>query len=335
MKTTNPLPISVCLLFLTTLLQAATTYTKDPTICTNIKGVYCDNTKVATFSKLPVTLEKTWCAYAHDETWTKFDDISSSWVPGQTIYTSTPIPGTNLLKGSGIVALSVWNTGNTITGSKSEDCAATLKPSNFDANCNPVTDKMCATYDAKVLSKNIITYTGLNNYSIGVWCGFTDDAWSSYADLTPILIGGVDVYNLDAANYSYASGGAKSGLINLPLNGTVDMLAHAKMPDQCKKSFTLKGTGNSRTDVSTPAANLATAYPNPAISTETITITGDFSTNATLTILDMNSSIVATSVVTNSQTIQLNLSEFSLKTGIYIVKIQGENQTNVAKLIIK
>ncbi len=336
MKTNYHLFISFCLLLASFHIHAATTYTQDPTLCNPIKGVYCDNNKVATFSSLPVTLDKTWCAYAHDETWKTFDDISSSWVPGQTTYITKSIPGTNLLNGSGIVALSIWNKGNTLTGNKSEDCSATLKPSNFDATCTPKSDNMCNSYDAKILSKNIITYTGLNNYSVGVWCGFTDDAWASFADLTPILIGGVDKYDLDVAKYSYASGGKKSGLITLPVNGTVDMLAHSKMPDQCKKSFTLKGTGTSRTDIFSPSVtNVVTAFPNPALNSQTVTIQGEFEYNSTVTILDLNAAVVASTVVNGNSSIQINLSEFALKSGIYIVKVQSGDKYSVAKLMIK
>jgi len=317
--------------------NAATNYTKDPTMCNGIKGVYCDNKKVATFSNLPLTVGKTWCAYAHDDTWAAYDDISSaSWVPGQTTYTTAVIPGTNLLNGSGTVALSIWHNNNNLTGNKSEDCSANIKPSNFDASCTPKTDNMCNNYDAKILKDNIITYTGLNNYSIGVWCGFTDDSWASYADLTPILIGGVDKYDLDASKYSYASG-IKKGPINLPINGSLDMLAHAKMPDQCKKTFTLKGTGGTtpKSVFDVDVNNVVAVYPNPALASDNITIKGRFDALSVITINNLNGVVVGSKSVSAVESLQLNLSEFSLNAGIYVIKIQSGDDTYVAKLIIK
>ena len=74
-----------------------------------------------------------------------------------------------------------------------------------------------------------------------------------------------------------------------------------------------------------------TLYPNPASSNVTLTVSG-FDGEVTVEIVDMNGRAVATYQTVNSE---LGLDVSSLSQGAYFVRVTGERQTAVRKLIVR
>nr|WP_321235202.1 T9SS type A sorting domain-containing protein [uncultured Psychroserpens sp.] len=74
-------------------------------------------------------------------------------------------------------------------------------------------------------------------------------------------------------------------------------------------------------------------YPNPAKETLTITLNASSLGNVTLDIVDLQGKLVLEKVISQSNTIDVNVSD--LQSGLYFVKLNASNKTLVEKLIIK
>ena len=109
--------------------------------------------------------------------------------------------------------------------------------------------------------------------------------------------------------------------------------------NRCTETLYSNVTANDRVGFSTIAGNgiydvetgTLTLYPNPASTTVTLTVTG-FDGEVEVEIVDMNGKRVSALRTQNSE-LQIDLGQIA--TGAYFVRVTGEHQTAVRKLIVK
>jgi hypothetical protein len=87
-------------------------------------------------------------------------------------------------------------------------------------------DQYCDNFRATYDGSNIIV-SGLKNYSVNNWIGMTTDEWKTVKDITPNL----HQCNSQDTYYIPVPKGQKPGIIS--------MFAHARMTDECAKTFDL------------------------------------------------------------------------------------------------
>jgi hypothetical protein len=321
---------------------------------------------VATLTGIPANVAKIWCAYALDGSWASWADVAATWTPGSTsIVTARVVPSGSYWKAStseypagaasytkpGFVAFCLWSPTN--TDAKNQDCTAQIAPSNYDCSgstCILKKASYCDNFRACVSKDGrALQLSGLKNFSPGNWFAYTDDGWASYSDITALVGGTLDQVCVDMSKATYASGPKSGASVDLPLSGSLSMIADASGPGKCTADN--KG-GNNKNGIDVPnapvcesctsnsvdkvAVSTITISPNPASATETIKIGGVYDQKATVSVLSISGQFVGSLVPTvSADAITVSLAGANVSTGIYFVQIQSEGKTFVGKLSVK
>ena len=318
----------------------------------------------ATLTGIPKDCQKIWVAYAIDGSWASWYEVSFSYTPGDiSATTSTIIPsgpywkakapewpgGAASYKKPGFVAFCLWSKYS--TDPKNQDCTFTITPSNYDCTsgtCVITTPTYCDNFRACLFEdKKTIKMSGLNNYTSGNWFAYTDDGYASYADITPTLQPGQDEISLDLSTYKYADGGVKAGAsVETPLTGKLVMMADTNGPGKCTAD-NAGGNNPNGIDITTApvckvdAVNVVVATsvaisPNPASSSETITIKGEYALDAKVSIISVSGAMVGSVIPSvGADAMAVSLSGLNLQAGIYFVKIDSGVKVYVGKLCVK
>jgi Secretion system C-terminal sorting domain len=104
------------------------------------------------------------------------------------------------------------------------------------------------------------------------------------------------------------------------------------MTNYCSKTFT-PPIQNSTSDIITHSITIS---PNPATPSETITIKGEYASDAKVSITSVSGQTVSSvtpSVGTDAMTV--SLSELNLQAGIYFVRIESGEKVFSGKLCVK
>ncbi len=352
------------------LLMFANVSAKDinPSFCNSIPeqtNGWNETKSVATLIGIPTTTAKTWTAYALDGSWASWADVTSTWTPGSTtIVTGRVVPSGSYWKATpaeypggaasvtknGFVAFCLWAPGNS---AKDQDCTSSIQPSNYDCSVTPCKIKVasyCDNFRACISSDGKkIELSGLRNYSPGNWFAYSDDGWAGYSDITA-LVGSADKVCVDMAKAVYAAGPQKGAPVNLPLTGSLSMIADANGPNKCtadnnglnnKNGIDLNNAPvctscTGPISVNEVAATSVKISPNPASATEIVTISGVYAQNSTVSVISISGQYVGSLVPTvSADAITISLASVNVSTGIYFVQIKSEGKTFVGKLSVK
>jgi Secretion system C-terminal sorting domain len=195
----------------------------------------------------------------------------------------------------------------------------------------------CTNFDAKA-NGSIITLKGVDNcvaYNQYMIANSDFSAWASlaltYPDLSNRDMAQVDVKNLkfntSASVYPFKLGfkvsmssDDKGG--GLPGRGT----------KYCIKSFDLPVT----VGIDEVGVQILSIYPNPALTSETVNVKGEFSSDSKVIINSLNGTLIGAVIPTVDQDhLSLSLSSLNLQAGIYILRIESGDINYIAKLSIK
>ena len=317
----------------------------------------------ATLTGIPKDCQKIWVAYAIDGSWASWYEVSFSYTPGNiSATTSTIIPsgpyweakapewpgGAASYKKPGFVAFCLWSKYN--TDPKNQDCTFIITPSNYDCasgTCVITTPTYCDNFRACLFEdKKTIKMSGLNNYTSGNWFAYTDDDYASYADFTTSLALKQDTVTIDFSQITYTSGTKKGLHIETPLTGELSMMADSNGPGKCTAD---NAGGNNRNgiDITTApvckadAINVVVATsvaisPNPATPSETITIKGQYASDAKVSIISASGAMVGSVTPSvGAEGMAVSLSGLNLQAGIYFVRIESGEKVFSGKLCVK
>jgi hypothetical protein len=329
-----------------------------------VNGAYCANSReqkgwdesksVATFINIPKDCPKVWCAFALDGSWKNWSEIATTFTPGQTtVVTSRVLPtgtywnptpeqwpgGAASKNKPGYVNLALWSPSR--VAEKKEDCAIEINPSTI--SCNPI---YCDNFRALLgTDGKTIKMKGLNNCTPGNWFAYSDDGWASYADVTPALAVGQDSINIDLSTKTYSSGSKKDAPIETPLAGTLSMIADANGTGKCtadnkggnnKNGINMAEAPTFVTAISDVKIESVAVMPNPASPSETITISGEYASDAKVCITSVSGAIVGSAIPTvGTNAMTVSLSGLNLQAGIYFMRIDSGEKAYSAKLCVK
>ncbi len=349
MKTKSIFKLALVVLLLGASMSA-TAYTRQPEICNGVTAKYDATARTFTVSNLPTALkEEPFCAWVTDPMWAagtydwSITTYNGTFTPGATKYTTGPLNtswgdplkgGTN---GSSYFSIALKHKDNDFPSGtpKAEDCSKAFKPMDC---CGPsMRPTYCENYNAS-FEGSIINVSGILNYSNdNMFIIATSDLskWQTVSfkvDPTDPNKGSADVSELQFYNTTenvypygkdvalYMSSDDKGGGIS------------GQGPNYCSKTFT-PPIQNSTSDIITHSITIS---PNPATPSETITIKGEYASDAKVSITSVGGAMVGSvtpSVGADAMTV--SLSELNLQAGIYFIRIDSGEKVYSAKLCVK
>ncbi len=171
-RTTLKVAVTIMLLVLTIVSKA---YTKDPTLCSEMKATWDPITREFTVSNLKPDIKEPYCIWVTDPMWaegtydfyiTTFNGIT----PGATTYKTGRLStkwgdplkgGTN---GSSELLVSIQSVANDSQRLKGDDCNKTFSAIDIRGGCEGVTPTYCNNFNA-TFNGSIIKVSGINNCS--------------------------------------------------------------------------------------------------------------------------------------------------------------------------
>jgi Secretion system C-terminal sorting domain len=348
MKTTYLLKSTlVVILILGACVNTRAEYVKDPTLCNGVDASWDATARKFTVKGLHGSIIEPWIAYLTDPSWcsTCFVDICpyGTYIPGSSTFTSSRLgtaygnPLVHGANGSSAAFIALKSTSNDLPkGAKSEDCSVTCDGSCLNSHPAP---SYCDNYNA-TFDGSTINVTGIFNWSNdNMFMIATSDhsKWQTVSikvDPTDPDKGSADVsaiqfYNTNENVYPYAK-----GVMFYMSSDDKGVGISGQGPNYCSKSFTPPIT-NSISDII--ANNITiTITPNPATPFETITIQGEYASDAKVSIISASGAMVGSvtpTVGANAMTVPL--SGLNLQAGIYFVRIESGVKVYIGKLCVK
>ena len=334
-----------------------------------VNGAYCANSReqkgwdesksVATFINIPKDCPKVWCAFSLDGSWKNWSEIATTFTPGQTtVVTSRVLPtggnwnptpeqwpgGAASKNKPGYVNLALWSPSR--KDIQKEDCAIEINPSTV--SCNPI---YCDNFRALLSTDGkSIKMKGLNNCTPGNWFAYSDDGWANYADITEFVTSFKDSVVVDMSNVKYYADtkkpSPKAGFpVETPIAGTLSMIADANGTGKCtadnkggnnKNGINMAEAPTFVTAISDVKIESVAVMPNPASPSETITISGEYASDAKVCITSVSGAIVGSAIPTvGTDAMTVSLSGLNLQAGIYFMRIDSGEKAYSAKLCVK
>jgi Secretion system C-terminal sorting domain len=318
-------------------------YTKDPTLCEGMKASWDATARKFTLTMLKQGIKEPWACWLTDVSWcnTCYVDITpyGTFVPGGNTYTSSKLDaqygdptkgGTN---GASSLSVAITSVNNTLPKPKPEDCSQAF---SFVTACS--TPVYCTNFDAKA-NGSIITLKGINNcvadnqYMVAnadfsLWASLSP----TYPDLTNRDMAQADVKSLKYYNSSESVYPFKSGIKVYMSSDDKGGGTPGRGPKYCNKSFDLPVT----VGIEEVGVKTLSIYPNPALTSETVTVKGEFSSDSRVSINSLNGTLIGAVISTVGQDhLSLSLSSLNLQAGIYILRIESGDVNYIAKLSIR
>jgi Secretion system C-terminal sorting domain len=348
MKTKTIFKSALVVLLLGASVSAMAEYVKDPTLCNGMTATWNATARTFTVKNLKPNIQEPYCAWVTDPMMTPgtYDDALTSWggiTPGATTYVTTRLntkwgdPSKGGTNGSSYLFVAIKSVNNDLPkGANSEDCNVTF-PSDFEwFPCMGKTPTYCENYNAS-FNGSIINASGLTNcvpdnqYMVAD-AGFTK--WQS-VPFTLSADGSTGTADVKALTYYqstemvYPYG---DGVMFYMTSDDKGFGISVKGPNYCSKTFT-PPIQNSTSDITTISITIS---PNPATPCETITIKGEYDSDAKVSITSVGGAMVGSvtpSVGTDAMTV--SLSGLNLQAGIYFIRIESGEKVFSGKLCVK
>jgi hypothetical protein len=346
MKTKSFFSLAILMLAMS-MSVTAQTYTKDPTLCVGMGATWDATARTFKVNNLKAGIQAPWVAYVTDPTWasaTAYVDLTDyNFTPGATTTTSNRLDTKygDVCKGgaNGVSSLDVAikSVNNSIPKNTqhAEDCFVMFTGSDLCGTCKGVTPLYCDKFDLK-FNGSVLTLSGINNCVTYNNYLFQNADYSDWASI-PITIPDVsnpDVAVADVKDVIWYNG--KTKVYPFQDGTTAYMNSNDKgggpsgqiKPGYCSKSFPAP------TSVNEVAIVSVVAYPNPAVASETVTVTGSFDADSKVSILGVNGQLVSTVNPSISYS-GLSFAAPAIGAGIYVIKIESASAVSTAMLLIK
>jgi hypothetical protein len=330
----------------------STEYVKDPTLCNGVGATWDATTRKFTVKGLHGNINEPWIAYYLTDRLSCsscYVDICpyGTYIPGASTFSSFKLDtaygdpfkgGTNGSSNLYVAIKSVYND-SPKCGGPNEDCGRTFSSNDlrFGNLCEGKTPTYCENYNA-TFSGSIINVSGINNCSPGNMFMLANPDFSKWlgvsikVDSTDIDKGSIDVSKLQFYQTT-------ENVYPYPVDVMFIMLSNSYYGpkggvnvNECSKLFSPYNP-NSISNINT---NSITISPNPATSDETITIKGEYASDAKVSIASVSGQTVGSvipSVGTDAMTV--SLSELNLQAGIYFIRIESGEKVFSGKLCVK
>ncbi len=329
----------------------------------------------ATLTEIPKDCQKIWCGFALDGTWSSWCEVPITFTPGDiTVTTPRIIPsGTNWnpsvdawpggaasYKKPGFVAFCLRSPTN--TDPKNPDCTAMIAPSNYDCHDSVCILKIaCGNWAlsdfrsnstsliSKVIASSCSGGSDLNFYTqIGGEFEFTLDSPSGGAGYSWYWIKKYYKHVVDSVSFTYktytnrdGSGGKLNCKFKANTNGddtlTFEYKRSLMSGDPINRVTVTILSGNiSSINETNTEHSIINLFPNPATPSETITIKGEYASDAKVSIISAGGSIVGIVTPTiGADAMAVSLSELNLQSGIYFIRIESGEKVYSGKLCVK
>jgi Secretion system C-terminal sorting domain len=335
----------ILLSFAFCVFNTASAYTKDPTLCTVETVSWDDKSRTFKITNMPASgIKAPWCAYVQDAMWVSYTDITGTYIPGATIYTSAPLateygdPSIRGLSGQAFFSMAMFGINNNLPKPHNDDCSFI-----YTSCCEPYPYPYCTSsiycdkFNATV-NGSIITLTGLKNCVADNTFMYADDKMFSHWAILPLVMdqnSNGDKATVDATTVTYyVDGGTGAPIYPFAATGAVYMSSDDKGAgvhgsNYCQKTFAVS-------DIETPTAPTVSILPNPATPSETITIKGEYASDAKVSIISVSGAMVGSVIPTvGGDAMTVSLSGLNLQSGIYFVRIESGVKVYSGKLCVK
>ena len=324
--------------------SSVSAYTKDPTLCNGMKASWDATSRKFTISMLNPGIKEPWVCWLTDVSWcsTCFVDITpyGTFIPGGNTFTSSKLdaqygdPTKGGINGASSLSVAITGVNNTLPKPKAEDCNQAF--SFVKPGCT--TSTYCTNFDAKA-NGSVITLKGLDNCVPDNQYMVANADFSLWASLSPTYpdLSNRDMAQADVKSLKFNASSVlvypfKSGLKVYMSSDDKGGGPTGRGPNYCSKSFDLPVT----VGIEELVVKSLNVYPNPALSSETVTVKGEYSSDAKVSISSLNGTLIGTVVPTVGQDdLSLSLSTLNLQAGIYILRIESGEVSYVAKLSIR
>jgi len=343
---------SSAIIMLAMSMSVSAQYVRDPTLCNGMDASWDATARTFTAKNLKAGIQAPWIAWVVDPTWASGDaayvDITDySFTPGSTTATSLRLEikhgdptkgGTNGVSALDVAIKSVNN--NFPKGTKkAEDCFALFDGTHFSGVCKGVAPLYCDKFDLK-FDNNTLTLSGLNNCVTYNNYLFQN---ADYTDWAMIPLSFPDPNNKDVAVCDVKDvkwNGSKTNVYPFQEGTSAYMNSNDKgggpagqiKPGYCSKKFDCPVGGE--VSVNEVAVKSVVAYPNPAVASEIVTVSGSFDADTKVSILGVNGQLVSRVIPSKSDS-GISFAAPAIGAGIYVVKIESASAVSTAMLLIK
>jgi Secretion system C-terminal sorting domain len=346
MKTKKIFKSALVVLLLVASVSAKAEYIKDAIQCNGMTATWNATARTFTVKNLKPNIKEPYCAWVTDPMWATgtYVELSSGkgFTPGASTYETLSLdpkwgdPSKGGTNGSSTFFVAIKSVNNDLPkGAKSEDCNVTFPGNVCCGPCMGKTPTYCENYNA-TFSGSIINVSGINNCSLGNMFMLANPDFSKLleisikVDSTDIDKGSVDVSKLQFYQTT-------ENVYPYPIDVKFIMLSNSYSSPkggiyECSKSF----SPSIQNSISNMNTNSITISPNPATPSETITIQGEYTSDAKVSITSTSGSIVGSvipSVGTDAMTV--SLSGLNLQAGIYFIRIESGEKVFAGKLCVK
>ena len=319
-------------------------YIIDPTLCDGVGATWDATTRKFTINGLHESILAPWVTLVLSPEWEQnaYVDITNyNYTPGETTVTTFALPieyGDPLIGGlTGNYKLAVE-----IIKIQAEQvkCGKYFDVPYWNNSCVGKSPTYCSNFNMSV-DGPIIYLEGTNNCAEYNRFFIANDDYSLHAEL-PITYSDSDKRSIAKADMTNVKlrDGKYTGIMNaypyqqgfkLYMNSD-DWGLNAHGSNFCSKSFDLPVI-TSTSDINTHSI---TILPNPATSYETITIKGEYASNAKVSITSPSGSTVGSVIPSvGADAMAVSLSGLNLQAGIYFVRIDSGEKVYVSKLCVK
>jgi hypothetical protein len=338
MKTKTFFKSALAVLLLGASVSAMAEYVRKPELCNGVTAKWNATARTFTVSNLPAALkEEPFCAWVTDPMWAEgtydwtITTYNGTFTPGDKTYTTGRLKtswgdplkgGTN---GASYFSISLKHKDNDFpTGTpRAEDCSK--------AFIIDVSRPICCKYFNATFSGSTIYFTGILNCSLDNLFVCANPGFTKWA-IVPIKVdpanpdhGSADVseltfYGTSEKVYPYAD----DVMFFMNSNGITGSL-----PNDCYKSY----PPNRISEVITHSITIS---PNPATPSETITIKGEYASDAKVSITSVSGAMVGSVTPTvGADAMTVSLSGLNLEAGIYYIRIESGEKVFSGKLCVK
>jgi hypothetical protein len=336
MKTKSFFSLAIGMLAMSMSVSA---YTKDPSLCTVETGSWDASARTFKITGVPSTgIKAPWAAYVQDAMWASYTDITGTYTPGATTYTSARLttdfgdPTAGGLSGQAFYSVAMFGAANNLPKPHNEDCSFIYKAQNDNCPQKLYCDKFNATTVG-----SIITLTGLKNcVADNIYMYADSKMFTNWASL-PVTMdpsSNGDKGTVDATTVSfYVDGGTGGPIYPFAPAGAVYMNAddkggpNGKGPNYCTKSFPV-------TSIENPLSTTVNAFPNPASVGQTVTVGGAFESSSTVEIYDLRGALLS-NIKPDVTTTGLTFTLPSYASDVYVIKVTSASNVFSAKLSVK
>jgi hypothetical protein len=347
MKTKSIFKLAVTVLLLGASVSARAYYGDDNYMfCQGMKATWDVTERKFTLSNLHPYIKEPWTAFLLDNSWCDscYVDLTpnGTFVPGSSTFKTIRLEdkygdplkdGANGLSNLFVAIRDVNN------NTRIETCYRYFNSSTYNLCDGEKAPTYCKNFNA-TFSGSIINVTGILNCStdnlfmiatsdLSKWHEVSIKVDPTHPDKGSADVSALQFYNTKENVYPYAKG------VMFYMNSDNEGGDPSRQgPNYCSKTFT-PPIQNSTSDITT---NSITISPNPATPSETITITisGEYASDAKVSITSTSGSIVGSVIPSvGADAMTVSLSGLNLQAGIYFIRIESGDKVFSGKLCVK